>query len=124
LLKIILVVAIFSESLKSVIIKIRVGNVVKSVGLGIYKDIRIIKTESEREMVRKKSSTELGSGTMIIAKIDIISATTVKSLARKIGSIYGTIRARILCLDLANQHLYSLRISLSVMVSKKSSILV
>ena len=34
LLKIILVVAIFNESLKSVTIKIRVGKVLKSVGFG------------------------------------------------------------------------------------------
>jgi hypothetical protein len=78
--KIILVVAIFKESLKSVTISIRVGKVVRSVGFGTYKDIIKIKTETAREIVRKKSNIALGSGTMIIAKIAITKKTIVKSL--------------------------------------------
>ncbi len=35
--------------------------------------------ESAIEMARKKSNKELGSGTMMIAKIAIIKKTTVKS---------------------------------------------
>jgi len=77
----------FKERRKRVIIKISVGKVVRSVGFGIYKDMRIISTDIERDIARKKSSTPLGSGMMIIAKIEIISATIVRSLARKMGSI-------------------------------------
>jgi hypothetical protein len=79
LLKIILVVAIFSDSLKSVKISMRVGKVVKSVGFGTYKDIRSIKTASAIETVSKTSSTLEGRGTMIIAKIAITKITTLKS---------------------------------------------
>ena len=86
MVKIILVVEIFKESLKSVIIKINVGKVVKSVGLGMYKEIKIISTETESEITRKKSSIALGSGTIIIAKIETIKTTTVRSFALTKGS--------------------------------------
>jgi hypothetical protein len=72
----------------------RVGNVVKSVGLGTYKDIIKIKTAIAREIVRKKSNIALGRGTMIIAKIAITKKTIVKSLdfasgARKFKAPFG-----------------------------------
>lgn len=66
-------------------INIKVGNVVKSVGFGMYSDIRIIKTEIDRDIVRKKSSAELGKGTIIIASIAIIKITIVKSLDFEMG---------------------------------------
>jgi hypothetical protein len=83
---IILVVAIFKESLKRVTISIRVGNVVRSVGLGTYKDIINIRTESAKDIVRKKSSKPLGRGTIMIASIAITKKTIVKSLDFAIGA--------------------------------------
>jgi len=80
LLKIILVVAIFSDSLKSVRMSIRVGKVVKSVGFGTYKDISKIKTAKAIETVSKTSSMLDGRGTMMMAKIAITNITTLKSL--------------------------------------------
>jgi hypothetical protein len=58
----------------------RVGNVVKSAGLGIYKAISIIRTDADSEIVRKKSRIALGSGTIIIDKIATKNSTIVKSL--------------------------------------------
>jgi len=63
----------------------RVGNVVKSVGFGIYKDMRMIKTDMDRDIVRKRSRTELGRGTIIIANMAIIKKTIVKSFDLAIG---------------------------------------
>ncbi len=54
--------------------------------------MRIIKTETDREIVKKKSRIPLGNGTIIIANIAIIKPTIVKSFALTIGSKYGTIR--------------------------------
>ena len=79
LLKIILVVAIFKESLNKVKIKISVGKVVKSVGFGTYKEISSIKTASAIDVVSKTSSRVDGKGTMIIAKIAMTNITTLKS---------------------------------------------
>ena len=86
LLSIILVVAMFSDSLKRVTISIKVGNVVKSVGFGTYKDIIKIKTETAKEIVKKRSKTLLGSGTMMIASIIKTKTTTVKSFDFLSGS--------------------------------------
>lgn len=122
-LNIILVVAIFKESLKSVMMSIKVGNVVKSVGFGIYKEISIIKTETDKEIVKKKSNTELGKGTIIIANIAIMKNTTVRSLAFIIGSIYGAMEAKNFCLFLAKFYRF-LVISFSVMFSRNSSIFI
>lgn len=61
----------------------------------------MIKTDIAKEIVKKKSSTPLGSGTMMIATIAKIKATIVKSFARIIGSRYGAISAKIFLLDLA-----------------------
>ena len=72
--------AILSESLNNVTIKISVGNVVKSVGFGIYNDNKRIKTETAKEIVRKKSSMELGSGIIIINSIENTKTTTPKSV--------------------------------------------
>lgn len=84
-------------------IRISVGKVVKSVGLGIYKEIRIISTEIEIDTVKKKSKIPLGSGTIMIASIAIIKATTVKSLALTIGSIYGATNESISRFFFANE---------------------
>ncbi len=84
-------------------ISINVGNVVKSVGFGIYRDISIIKTEIERDIVSKKSSTALGRGTIIIAKIAIIKKTIVKSFDFTIGSRNGATFVSKLFLAFANK---------------------
>lgn len=74
-------VATLSDSLYKVTIKIRVGNVVKSVGLGIYKLSSKIKIPTDRDIVKKKSSIPLGRGIMIIKRIAKTKATTPKSVA-------------------------------------------
>lgn len=79
-LRIILVVAILSESLKRVMMRMSVGKVVRSVGLGTYSEISRIKTATAIEIVSRKSKTPEGRGTMIIARIAITNATTLKSL--------------------------------------------
>ena len=56
-----------------------VGNVVKSVGFGIYKEIRRIKTAIAIEMVSIRSRIPLGSGTIMIAMIATTKKTTLKS---------------------------------------------
>ncbi len=56
-----------------------VGKVVKSVGLGIYKLKSNIKTATDKEIVRKKSSMLLGKGTIIIKSIANTNPTTPKS---------------------------------------------
>lgn len=61
------------------IIKISVGNVVRSVGFGIYRLIIIINTEIAIEIVKKRSKTALGRGTMMIAMMAITKKTSVKS---------------------------------------------
>ena len=76
----------FSANLKSVIIKIKVGKVERSVGFGIYSEIKMISTATDKEITKKKSSMGLGSGTMIIAKIETIKTTTVRSFAFTRGS--------------------------------------
>ena len=50
-----------------------------------------IKTDNEREITKKKSSIPLGSGTIIIAKIEKIKKTTPKSFDLKKGSKKGAI---------------------------------
>ena len=70
----------FKESLKSVTIKIKVGNVVKSVGFGIYKAKSKINTDTDNDKVKKKSSNEFGRGTIIIKSIEKTKATTPKSV--------------------------------------------
>ncbi len=72
--------ATFKESLYKVTIKIIVGKVVKSVGFGIYKLKSKIKTPTDKEIVRKKSSIPLGSGTIIIKSIAKTKTTTPKSV--------------------------------------------
>ena len=73
-------VAILRDNLKRVTINIKVGKVVKSVGRGIYKEIKIIKIESAIEMVSIKSKMAPGSGTIIIPRTDITKNTTPRSL--------------------------------------------
>lgn len=48
--------------------------------------MRIINTEIESDITKKKSSIALGSGTIIIARIATIKTTTVRSFAFTIGS--------------------------------------
>jgi len=88
-LRIILVVAIFKESLNRVKISMRVGKVVKSVGFGTYKDISKIKTAKAIEIVNSTSKRLEGRGTMIMAKIAITNTTTLKSLCpiRKFSAV-------------------------------------
>ena len=81
-LRIDLVVAIFKDSLKRANIKIIVGKVVRSAGFWIYKEINNINKEKDNDKIKKKSSTPLGRGTIIIIKIATKSATTNKSLER------------------------------------------
>ncbi|GAB6073505.1 hypothetical protein JCM15786_01620 [Nautilia lithotrophica] len=57
-----------------------VGKVVKSVGFGIYKLKRSIKTPTDKEIVKKKSSIPLGNGTIMIRSIAKTNATTPKSV--------------------------------------------
>ncbi len=57
----------------------------------MYSAIRIIRTETAIDMVRKKSNSPLGNGTIMIAIIAIIKATTVKSFALTIISKNGII---------------------------------
>jgi hypothetical protein len=45
----------------------------------------IIKTDIDKDIVKKKSSAALGRGTMMIARIAMIKTTIVKSLAFRIG---------------------------------------
>ena len=68
--------AILRDNLKRVTININVGNVVKSVGRGIYKDKSKIKTETDKEIVKKKSKIEFGRGTIIINNIEKTNITT------------------------------------------------
>ncbi len=79
-LRIDLVVAIFKDSLKRANIKIIVGKVVRSEGLCIYKEINNINKDRDNDIIKKKSSTPFGRGTMIIISIATKSATTNKSL--------------------------------------------
>ena len=72
--------AILSESLYNVTIKISVGNVVKSVGFGMYNDKSSIKTETASDIVRKKSKNEFGRGIIIIKSIENTKTTTPKSV--------------------------------------------
>jgi len=79
-LKIDLVVAIFKESLNRANTSIIVGNVVKSDGLWIYKEISKISKDKDKEIIRKKSNIPFDKGTIIIVKIATKSATTNRSL--------------------------------------------
>lgn len=56
-----------------------VGKAEKSVGFLTYNAIKIISAESAIETAKKKSSKELGRGTMMIARIAMIKKTTVRS---------------------------------------------
>jgi len=88
-------VATFKESLYKVTIKIKVGNVVKSVGLGIYKDNNKINTETDKEIVRKKSKKVLGNGTIIIKSIENTKITTPISVTSLINfSVFLTLFIR------------------------------
>jgi len=53
---------------------------VKSVGFGIYKLNNSIRTPTDNEIVKKKSSIPLGSGTIMIKSIAKTNATTPKSV--------------------------------------------
>lgn len=57
-------------------------------------DISMIRTEIDKDIVRKKSSKTPGRGTMIIASISTIIKTTLKSFTFKRGAIYGDITSK------------------------------
>lgn len=96
LLKIIRVVAIFKDSLKSVMISTKVGKVLRSVGRGMYIEIKIISTEMDIEIARKKSRTADGNGTIITTKIVIITPTMLSPLNFIKGAKYGKTSAKYL----------------------------
>ena len=52
---------------------------VRSVGRGIYKEIRSIRTDNALTIARSMSSIALGNGTMMIAKIAITKTTILRS---------------------------------------------
>ena len=56
----------------------------------------MIKTDIESDNAKKKSKTTLGSGTMIMAKIAMITKTTVKLLAFTNGAKNGATIVKIL----------------------------
>ena len=78
-------------------------------------------TEIEMESARKKSKTALGSGTIMIARMAIMTPTIVSPLNLTMGSKNGATRVRILRFCFAK--IYFLIIFANVIVSKKSSIL-
>lgn len=96
------------------------GNVVRSVGFKIYKEIKSIKTDKEMEIVSIKSKIPLGKGTIMMATIAITKNTTLKSR-------WPRIRLRLLlncCLKgICFANGYSSRRSEIVTVSRKLSIL-
>ena len=53
---------------------------VKSVGFGIYNDKSKIKTETDKDIVRKKSKNPFGRGTIIISNIEKTNKTTPMSV--------------------------------------------
>lgn len=73
-------VATFRARRYSVTISKSVGNAEKSVGLVMYRAMKMIRIESIIEMVMRKSKIAGGSGTMMINKMQSKKATTVKSL--------------------------------------------
>lgn len=73
------------------------------------------------ESAKKKSKIALGSGTIMIAKMAIIAPTIVRLLNLTIGARNGATNVKILRFCLAK--FYFLTIFESIMVSKKSSIL-
>ncbi|BCX79137.1 hypothetical protein LBC_05990 [Campylobacter sp. 19-13652] len=89
------VVAIFKDSLKSVIISTKVGKVLRSVGRGTYMEMSIISTEIAIETESKKSSTKDGKGTMITASMAIMTPTILRLLNLSIGAMYGATRVSI-----------------------------
>lgn len=62
----------------------------------------MISTEIEMESAKKKSKTVLGSGTMMIAKIAIMTPTMLRLLNFKIGAKKGATRVRMLFFCFAN----------------------
>lgn len=79
-LRIDLVVAMFKDNLKRANINIIVGNVVKSAGFCIYKEISKISKDNDNEIIKKKSKIPFDKGTIIIINIAANIATTNKSL--------------------------------------------
>ena len=57
-----------------------VGKVLKSVGFGMYNDKSKIKTATDKDIVRKKSKSPFGSGTIMIKRIAKTKPTTPKSV--------------------------------------------
>jgi hypothetical protein len=83
-----LVVAIFKDNLKSTRINSNVGNVDRSVGFWINKDIRSINIADVNDNIRKKSNIAFGNGTIIIANIAKINPISTYSLRNSISLIF------------------------------------
>jgi len=83
-----LVVAIFKAKRKSTNINKRVGNVDKSVGRSIKRDIKRINIADVRDKIKKKSSIAFGNGTMIIANIEKMKAISTYSFRKNISLIF------------------------------------
>jgi hypothetical protein len=79
------VVAILRDNLKRTKISNSVGKVESSVGLWIKSEIKSIKSAEVKEIIRKKSSIHFGNGTIIIASIEKINATSTYSFLNKIS---------------------------------------
>ena len=62
----------------------------------------MMSTEIEMESARKKSKTVLGSGTIMIAKIAIMTPTMLRLLNFKTGAKKGATRVRMLFFCFAN----------------------
>jgi hypothetical protein len=77
-----LVVAIFRESRNSTKISNNVGNVDRSVGFCINREIYNIKIADVKESIKKKSNIPFGKGTMIIANIEKIKAIRTYSFLK------------------------------------------
>ena len=64
--------------------------------------MKIISTEIEIESAKKKSSTALGSGTMMIARMATMMPTMLRLLNLTIGARNGATRVKILFFCFAN----------------------
>ena len=77
------VVAIFRDNLNNTRINKSVGKVDKSVGFCTNNDINRIKRPEVRDIIKKKSSSSFGNGTIIIASIEKTKPTSTYSFLNK-----------------------------------------
>ena len=92
-------------------ISIKVGNVVRSVGFGIYRLIMIIKTDIAIDIVKNRSKTALGRGTIMIVIIAMTKNTSVKSFDLYIELI-KLFKLRADCFSLIFANIYILSYSI------------